>query len=82
VLVEVRLTNRFQKSYGRLDRVTQNRVRAAVGMLRADPRRGKPLKGDLAGEWSLRVGNHRVLYTIDGHVVWVQTVRHRREVYR
>ena len=79
---EVRLTRRFQKSFAKLDRTIQDRVREAVGHLRTDPHAGKPLKGELAGEWSLRVGDYRVLYALDGDIVWVETVRHRREVYR
>lgn len=79
---EVRLTRQFQKSFEKLARPVQERVREAVGVLRHDPRAGKPLRGDLAGEWSLRVGDYRVLYSIEGSVAWVETVRHRREVYR
>jgi len=80
--IEVRLTNRFQKSFKRLDSRVKQRVKETVGELRNDPRKGKPLRGDLAGEWSLWVGNFRILYSIEGDVVWVETVRHRREVYR
>jgi len=80
--IEVRLTNRFQKSFKRLNSKVKRHVKEAVGELRNDPRQGKPLRGDLAGEWSLRVGNYRILYTIERDVVWVETVKHRREVYR
>ncbi len=80
--VEVRLTKRFQKSFEKLDLSTRDRVREAVGHLRTDPHAGKPLKGELAGEWSLRIGDYRVLYTLGRGIVWVETVRHRREVYR
>jgi mRNA interferase RelE/StbE len=55
------------------------------GALAYDPRRvGKPLRGDLAGLWSARRGEYRVLYRIDQHAVTVLvvTVDHRRDVYR
>ena len=49
-----------------------------------DPRRfGKPLTGDLKGLWRYRVGDYRIVASIedDRFVVLIVTVRHRREVY-
>jgi mRNA interferase RelE/StbE len=49
-----------------------------------DPRRfGKPLTGDLKGLWRYRVGNYRIVASIenDRFVVLIVTVGHRREVY-
>jgi mRNA interferase RelE/StbE len=50
-----------------------------------DPRRfGHALTGDLKGLWRYRVGNYRIVATIeDGRfVVLVVAIGHRREVYR
>jgi len=82
VAAELRLTRRFQKSFEKLDKVLREKVSLAVGELADNPRLGKPLKGPLEDEWSLRVGDYRVLYSIDRNIVWVETVRHRREAYR
>ena len=79
---ELRLTKRFQKSFEKLDRITRDRVEKAVGELADNPRLGKSLKGELDGEWSLRVGEYRVLYSVDKAIVWIETVRHRKDVYR
>jgi mRNA interferase RelE/StbE len=49
-----------------------------------DPRRfGKPLTGDLKGLWRYRIGNYRIVASIedDRFVVLIVTVGHRREVY-
>jgi len=49
-----------------------------------DPRRfGRPLTGDLKGLWRYRVGDYRIVASIedDRLVVLVVTVGHRREVY-
>ena len=49
-----------------------------------DPRRfGRPLTGDLKGFWRYRVGDYRMIASIedDRFVVLVVTVGHRREVY-
>jgi mRNA-degrading endonuclease RelE of RelBE toxin-antitoxin system len=42
---------------------------------------GKALVGRLRGLWSARVGNYRVLYTIEGSVVIVRAIRHRAVAY-
>ena len=59
----------------------------ALTRLRADPwAAGKPLRGKFRGQWVMRVGRYRVLYTIEGPeeraVVVVRAVRHRGVAYR
>jgi mRNA interferase RelE/StbE len=52
--------------------------------LAEDPRRfGRPLTGDLEGFWRYRVGDYRIVASIedDRFIVLVVTVGHRREVY-
>ena len=49
-----------------------------------DPRRfGRPLTGDLKGLWRYRIGDYRIVASIEDNrlVVLVVTVGHRREVY-
>jgi len=45
---------------------------------------GKPLRGELSGKWSLRVGNYRVIYTINEKekAVILYSVGHRKKIYR
>ena len=45
---------------------------------------GKPLSRELAGRWSARRGEYRVIYRIDdtNRVVTVLVVEHRRSAYR
>lgn len=55
------------------------------GPLSEDPFRvGKPLRNELAGTWSARRGEYRVLYTINDRLVTVTVVQvtHRRDAYR
>ena len=42
---------------------------------------GKPLRGDLAGYWTLRVGDYRVIYKMVERTVFILRIGHRREVY-
>ena len=43
---------------------------------------GKPLRGTLKGLWSMRVGDHRIIYTVAEDEVWVLKIGHRKEAYR
>ena len=42
----------------------KRKLRGALEAIAADPACGKPLKEELAGLWSLRVGKFRVIYRI------------------
>ena len=67
----------------KLDPPVQARLRGAITLLGSDPR--PPTSRALRGRpgFRVRVGDHRVLYTIDDGVllVVVVTVGHRRDVY-
>jgi len=78
------LTRRFQKSFEALDPPVQERIHAALEGIATNPRKDKALTGPLEGEFSLRAGSHRIIYVFDptADTVWLETVRHRREVYR
>lgn len=58
---------------------------ALHGPLREHPHRlGRPLLGGLAGLYSARRGDYRIVYAIDddARVVIVHRIQHRRDVYR
>jgi mRNA-degrading endonuclease RelE of RelBE toxin-antitoxin system len=77
------LTQTFQKNFLRLPRDVQPKVEAALRKVYSDPCIGKKLLGDLEGEFSLCVGAYRIIYFMDKqNDIWVETVRHRKEVYR
>jgi mRNA interferase RelE/StbE len=61
-------------------------VEFITGPLLGNPRRiGKPLREELAGLWSARLGTEwRVVYRIDEskHSVVVEDIQHRSTVYR
>jgi mRNA interferase RelE/StbE len=40
------------------------------------------LSRDLSGTFKLRIGDWRVVYTIEGDVVFIQAIAHRKEIYR
>jgi mRNA interferase RelE/StbE len=53
-------------------------------VLAADPRQGVPLHGPYKGLWKCRLGDHRIVYKIEGQrlVIFVLRIRHRRDAYR
>ena len=60
------------------------RVAQVLDDLQRDPFQGKPLKGQLKGRYSYRVGTYRIIYTIFRNqlLVVVIDIGHRRDVYR
>jgi mRNA-degrading endonuclease RelE of RelBE toxin-antitoxin system len=77
------LTRTFQKNFLRLPKNSQPKVEAALGKIFSNPLVGEKLLGDLEGEFSLRVGMYRIIYFIDkDDNIWIETVRHRKEVYK
>jgi mRNA interferase RelE/StbE len=57
---------------------------SAIRTLEINPYMGKPLRGELAGRWSLRIGDYRVIYVIDENqkIVILYSVKHRKVIYK
>ena len=60
------------------------RMARALEDLERDPFQGKPLKGELRGRYSYRIGTYRIVYLVRQHelLVLVIDIGHRREIYR
>ncbi len=81
------LTRQAQKDYLYLykaDRPLFNRIRAAILSIAEDPGQGKPLKLNLKGKWSYRVGMYRIIYSIEHGIltVYILDIGHRRDIYK
>lgn len=80
----VRIKRSAEKEMGRLPPKTHERVAEIILVLERDPRPHGCKK--LAGveQYRLRVGDYRVLYTVEDHQreVEIVAVGHRRDVYR
>ena len=84
---ELLLSRRAKEDLAALPRLIQEAVVETLTLLEADPEDiGKELRGRLRGLWSCRVGNYRILYTIEGPeqsaTVVVRGIRHRTVAYR
>ncbi len=77
------LSNKFDKTFSQLDRVSQKRIVERLKDLSKNPKSDKPLKGRFKGIRSLRVGKYRILYNIqeDHLIIVVIAMGHRKRVY-
>ncbi|HAH20130.1 MAG: hypothetical protein A2Y00_01375 [Omnitrophica WOR_2 bacterium GWF2_43_52] len=68
----------------RSDRRLYSRFITGVESLKEHPYQGKRLKGRLKGDFSLRMGDYRIIYTVqkDKLVVYIIDLGHRKEIYR
>ena len=68
----------------KIDRSMQPRIQGAIALLAQDPRppASRPLRGREG--YRLRVGDYRIIYTIDNGnlLIVVVTIGHRRDVYQ
>ena len=61
----------------------RKRIRRAIEsrLMSAPQEYGLPLRKTLGGYWKLRVGDYRVVFNIEGDVVYVLAIRHRKKIY-
>ncbi len=78
------IENRAAKEVELLHGEMLDRVVKAIDSLKQNPRPQGIKKLFMDDGWRIRVGDYRVLYTIDDKqkVVTVYRVKHRKEVYR
>ena len=68
----------------RADAKLYSRLITIIQTLQTDPYQGKKLKGPLKDNFSLRVGNYRILYAIykEKLIIYIIDLGHRKEIYR
>lgn len=60
----------------------KKKIRASLQFILSDPSSGKPLKDDLSGLWSFRVGGFRIIYRIaDDRVIEIVAIGPRERIY-
>jgi mRNA interferase RelE/StbE len=73
----------LEKIYN-IDRRFYARLLTVIETLKTNPYQGKRLKGKLAGDYALRIGDFRIIYTFrkEKLVIFIIDLGHRREIYR
>jgi len=80
----VLLSSQAEKFYKKLRKTAQARVRETLISLENRPHAGKRLHGDLRGNYSLRVGKLRIIYSVSemDKTVYVIAIGPRKIIYR
>ncbi len=86
-MYEIELAKKAAKFYRKADTPTVRRLNAAFDRLAEDPYHHyniKPLTSDLQGSYRLRIGNIRIIYSIDDSVkiVYIEVIGFRGDVYK
>ena len=79
------IENKAQKEFLRLSPPDADSVEKCIASLEREPRPRGVKKLAASGDgYRIRVGHHRILYTIEDRrgVVTIYRIRHRREAYR
>jgi mRNA interferase RelE/StbE len=61
----------------------RERIRKAIEsrLMTAPQEYGLPLRKSLGGYWKLRVGDFRIVFKVQGEVVYVLGIHHRKKIY-
>ena len=82
---EIKLDRKVEKDLKSVHPQDIKRIKAAIQELSKNPRPNscKKLKGKQQDFYRIRVGNYRIVYTIQDDILLVLVVRvcHRREIY-
>jgi mRNA interferase RelE/StbE len=86
-MYEIELPRKAAKFYQKADAATARRLNAAFDRLAADPLHHhsiKPLTGELQGSWRMRVGDIRIVYSVDEGrgIVFIEVIGFRGDVYK
>lgn len=88
MIYEIITTDKFDKSFKKLDRQIQRMIKAWIDknlVQTENPRQhGKGLTANRSGQWRYRIGDYRILADIEDNklVLILIDVKHRREVYK
>ncbi|HIH96369.1 MAG TPA: type II toxin-antitoxin system RelE/ParE family toxin [Thermoplasmata archaeon] len=80
----IKHTKEAKKKIEKLDKSIRLVIKKAIESLSSNPYKGKPLSHELAGLYSLRTSDYRIIYRIKEKqlIIIVVTVGHRREIYK
>jgi len=80
----IKYTKEAKKKIEKLDKSIRLVIKKVIESLSSNPFKGKPLSYDLAGLYSLRTSDYRIIYRIKEKqlIIIVVTVGHRREIYK
>ena len=83
-MAKVYWTERALKDLDKLDKVLARRIVNKLGWFSSHFEKlvPEPLTGEFKGAFKLRVGQWRLIYTVEGKAIIIQFVGHRRDIYK
>ena len=83
-MVKIDWTEDAIKDLGKLDKPVEERLLKKINWLSNNFERvtPEPLSGEFKGTFKLRIGDWRVVYTLEGQTLVIQFIGHRREIYK
>jgi len=80
----VLLSHQAEKFYKKLNKNLKDRVKEALIKLQNKPHLGKTLHGDLKGNYSIRIGKIRIVYSISekNKTVYTIAIGPRKTIYQ
>lgn len=80
----IKYTKEAKKKIGKLDPSIRVIIKKAIESLSSNPYKGKPLSYELAGLYSLRTSDYRIIYRIKEKelIIIVISIGHRKEIYK
>lgn len=86
-MYELRFARKAAKFYQKTDVPTARRLNRIFGMLEENPfghPGTKQLKGELAGSLRIRIGNVRIIFSVDeeDRIVYIEVIGYRGNVYK
>lgn len=83
-MYRIRIEQKAVREIESLQREMLSRIMRSISLLKDNPRPIGIKKLVVKDGWRIRVGDYRILYTIDDRqkLVTIYRIKHRREVYR
>lgn len=76
------LTDTFIRNYEKLPQKIQKKVQEKLQLIKNHPFAGKKLTGDLKGEVSYKMGDYRIIYSMEEEGIFAEAIGHRKDVYK
>ncbi len=75
------ISPKLLKKLEKFDKATKERIVESINEILKNPKKFKPLRYELKGLRSARIGKWRIIYRVEGEEVIILSIGHRKNVY-
>ena len=82
-MFEIRFKSPAKRFLKKLDLFERKKILTKIKQLKTNPKLGKPLIGNLAGLWRLRINKYRIIYEIKDNelIIYILQIGQRKNIY-